>query len=68
MLGLFSENGPFVFDDGESQIKPNQYPWNSRSNLLYIESPARVGFSKGTGDNDGNHNDLSQSIDLFAAV
>jgi carboxypeptidase C (cathepsin A) len=68
LLGLFNENGPFVFDDGESQIKPNPYPWNSRANLLYIESPATVGYSKGTGPTDNSHNDLSQSIDLFASL
>ena len=28
MLGAFSENGPFIFDDGESVIKPNPYSWN----------------------------------------
>ena len=28
LIGLFSENGPFVFDDGESVIKPNPYSWN----------------------------------------
>jgi hypothetical protein len=67
MLGAFSENGPFIFDDGESIIKPNPYSWNQRANLLYIESPAHVGFSIG-GPNDWNHTDWTQSIDLFAAV
>jgi carboxypeptidase C (cathepsin A) len=67
MLGAFSENGPFIFDDGESIIKPNPYSWNQRANLLYIESPAHVGFSMG-GPNDWNHTDWTQSIDLFAAV
>jgi carboxypeptidase C (cathepsin A) len=58
MLGLFTENGPFIFDDGETVLKPNPYPWNIKANLLYIESPALVGFSKGTGDNDYKQNDL----------
>jgi serine carboxypeptidase-like clade 2 len=67
LLGAFSENGPFIFDDGESVIKPNPYAWNQRANLLYIESPAHVGFSMG-GPNDWNFTDWTQSIDLFAAV
>ena len=67
LLGAFSENGPFVFDDGENVLKPNQYSWNSRANLLYIESPAHIGFSIG-GPNDWNFTDLSQSIDMFAAL
>jgi cathepsin A (carboxypeptidase C) len=45
LLALFSEHGPFVFDDGEFVLKPNPEPWNKRANVLYIESPAGVGFS-----------------------
>lgn len=67
LLGAFSENGPFIFDDGQELIKPNEFSWNTRANLLYIESPAQVGFSIG-GPNDWNFTDMSQSIDLFAAV
>jgi len=62
------ENGPYVFDDGQTIIKPNPYPWNLRANVLYIESPAGVGFSYGATDADQTHNDLSQSIDLFTAL
>ena len=67
LLGLFTENGPFIFDDGEYAIKPNPYPWNLRANLLYIESPAGVGFSVDNSTTK-SWNDLSQSIDLFAAL
>ena len=67
MLGAYYENGPFVFDDGQDFIKPNEYRWNTRANLLYIDSPAHVGFSIG-GPQDWNFTDMSQSIDLFAAV
>jgi serine carboxypeptidase-like clade 2 len=67
LLGAFSENGPFVFDDGENVIKPNPFSWNERANMLYIESPAHIGFSIG-GPNDWTYNDNSQSIDLFAAL
>jgi carboxypeptidase C (cathepsin A) len=67
LLGAFSENGPFIFDDGENVIKPNPFSWNERANMLYIESPAHIGFSIG-GPNDWTYNDNSQSIDLFAAL
>jgi carboxypeptidase C (cathepsin A) len=50
LLGLFQENGPFVIDDGETIIKPNPFPWNREANLLYIESPAGVGFSYSTNE------------------
>ena len=55
LLGLFQENGPWVIDDGETEIKANPYSWNRRANMLYIESPAGVGFSRaniGKPEND----------------
>ena len=68
LLGAFLENGPFVYDDGTGDyLKPNQYTWNTRANVLYIESPAHVGFSMG-GPNDYNFTDMTQSVDLFAAL
>jgi carboxypeptidase C (cathepsin A) len=67
LLGAFSENGPFIFDDGQNVIKPNFEAWNSRANVLYIESPAHIGFSIG-GPNDWNFTDITQAEDLFASV
>ena len=59
LLGLFQENGPFIIDDGETIIKPNPFPWNQRANLLYIESPAGVGFSIANSSDDLLHSDMS---------
>ena len=28
MLGFMQENGPIIVDDGETQFKLNDYPWN----------------------------------------
>ena len=50
LLALFQEHGPFVIDDGEYTIKKNPHPWNERANILYIESPAGVGFSYAATD------------------
>lgn len=68
LLGYFQEHGPFVIDDGETHIKKNPYPWNLRANVLYIESPAGVGFSKATNLDDLKHNDLSTSKDALVAL
>ncbi|RDX60163.1 Serine carboxypeptidase-like 45 [Mucuna pruriens] len=43
-IGAFTEHGPFVTNQGEA-IKKNQYSWNKEANILYLESPAGVGFS-----------------------
>ncbi|RZB47683.1 Serine carboxypeptidase-like 45, partial [Glycine soja] len=43
-VGAFTEHGPFVTNQGEA-IEKNQYSWNKEANILYLESPAGVGFS-----------------------
>ena len=68
MLALFQEHGPFIIDDDESFIKPNPFPWNQRANVLYIESPAGVGYSLAATIQDRTHTDMSQSIDAFEAM
>ena len=68
MLGLFAEHGPYVIDDGETIIKPNPWPWNKQASLLYIESPAGVGFSFANSTADFLHSDLSQSEDAFTGL
>ncbi|XP_010055744.2 serine carboxypeptidase-like 45 [Eucalyptus grandis] len=42
-VGAFSEHGPFK-PSGDVLLK-NDYSWNKEANMLYIESPAGVGFS-----------------------
>ena len=58
LLGAFSENGPFIFDDGQDILKPNEFAWNNRASILYIESPANVGYSIG-GPNDFTFTDMT---------
>ena len=45
MLGLMQENGPRVINDGEDFLVDNAETWNKRANVLWIESPAGVGWS-----------------------
>ncbi|XP_021823548.1 serine carboxypeptidase-like 45 [Prunus avium] len=42
--GAFVEHGPFKPSGGATLIK-NPYSWNTEANMLYLESPAGVGFS-----------------------
>ena len=43
MLGWAQEHGPYVMKNGTSVFVENEYSWNMKANMLYIESPAGVG-------------------------
>jgi carboxypeptidase C (cathepsin A) len=45
LLGFAQEHGPYVMNSGTDYWVENQYSWNREANMLYIESPAGVGFS-----------------------
>ena len=47
LIGMSYENGPFKFKENSTEMMANPYSWNSKANLLYIESPGGVGFSIG---------------------
>ena len=68
LLGFMQENGPCIIDDGENVVKKNPYPWNERANVLYIESPAGVGFSYANSSSDKIFNDLLSSHDNLEAL
>jgi carboxypeptidase C (cathepsin A) len=69
LLGLFQEHGPMVIEDNTTALIENPYPWNKEANMLYLESPAGVGFSVNTNESLAPaFSDMSQSIDAFAAL
>lgn len=43
--GFLSENGPFHVRDDGATLYENPFSWNKIANVLYIESPAGVGYS-----------------------
>ncbi len=47
LIGMVMENGPFLFQPNTTTLRLNPNAWNNRANLLYIQSPGGVGFSKG---------------------
>ena len=46
LFGLLAEVGPVTSDNFAGEFKKNPYSWNTNINLLVIEQPAGVGFSK----------------------
>lgn len=45
MLGFLQEHGPFKMEDEDTKFQKNDWSWNKEANMLYIESPAGVGYS-----------------------
>lgn len=50
LLGAMYEHGPFIFADAFAILIGNKYSWNTNANVLYLESPAQVGFSYSDGE------------------
>ena len=63
MLGWAQEHGPFVVPDGGQTFVENPYSWNREANMLYVESPAGVGYSYGETEADRTFDDNTSAQD-----
>ena len=52
LLGFMQEHGPWVLEDEATTVTQNPYPWIQNASMIYLESPAGVGFSPWNIDND----------------
>ena len=71
LLGFFTELGPLSLSDkslSKSEISPqfNNYTWNKLLPIIYLESPAGVGFSRCSSGTCPNPSDDSVAGDNYA--
>ncbi|XP_027205130.2 lysosomal protective protein-like [Dermatophagoides pteronyssinus] len=70
LVGALEENGPFIINK-DFTIDYNPNTWTTHVNMLYIESPAQVGFSYKldqnyqTDDNETAYNNLAALKNFF---
>jgi serine carboxypeptidase-like clade 2 len=50
--GFMSELGPWFASPASDTLKENPYAWNKQANMLFLESPAFVGFSYSNTSDD----------------
>jgi len=68
MDGFLYENGPWKFDTSSStpSLINNPYSWHLIANMLFLESPAGVGFSYSSSSSDySNQNDDLTSLNNY---
>jgi carboxypeptidase C (cathepsin A) len=68
MLGFIQEHGPYVLEDGSDEFHNNEFSWNKEANVLYIESPAAVGYSYYVQNGDFNFTDDAVARDNLVAL
>ncbi|KDO83622.1 hypothetical protein CISIN_1g0117641mg [Citrus sinensis] len=62
--GAFTELGPFYPRGDGRGLRRNSMSWNKASNLLFVESPAGVGWSYSNTTSDYNCGDASTARDM----
>ncbi|XP_078411602.1 lysosomal protective protein isoform X1 [Cetorhinus maximus] len=65
--GLLNEHGPFLIQADGKTLHYNPYSWNLIANVLYLESPAGVGFSY-ANDKQYQTNDSAVSFNNYLAL
>ncbi|GAX79633.1 hypothetical protein CEUSTIGMA_g7074.t1 [Chlamydomonas eustigma] len=64
--GFMSELGPFLPNKDGHTLKANPYPWNKKASVLFLESPAFVGWSYSNTSSDAIVGDARTAKDSRA--
>ncbi len=69
MIGFLQEHGPAVVPDYTTKFELNPYSWTNLAHMIYIESPAGVGFSySDKSREDIRSNDTKSGVDNLNAI
>ena len=66
LLGLLVEVGPVTVSSETGKLELNEYSWVNNASILFIDSPAEVGFSK--FKEEIHNNDSNTAENLYAAL
>uniref|UniRef100_A0AC34R7P3 Carboxypeptidase n=1 Tax=Panagrolaimus sp. JU765 TaxID=591449 RepID=A0AC34R7P3_9BILA len=65
--GLLNEMGPYEINEDGKTLKENPDAWNKFASVVYIESPAGVGYSYASDGNTTTNDDIT-SLENYQAV
>ncbi|KAK1358819.1 Carboxypeptidase [Heracleum sosnowskyi] len=63
--GAMMELGPFRVNSDGKTLSQNKYAWNNEANMLFLESPAGVGFSYSNTTSDYVTGDTKTAADAY---
>ena len=67
LIGFISEIGPVIYSNSEHKFILNEYAWNKNASVIFIESPAGVGFTR-IVDKEIYYDDTIQAVSLNIAL
>uniref|UniRef100_A0A1L8EID7 Carboxypeptidase n=1 Tax=Haematobia irritans TaxID=7368 RepID=A0A1L8EID7_HAEIR len=67
LFGLFTENGPFEFNE-KGDLKKRNYTWSKTHNLIFIDNPVGTGFSFTDRDEGYARNEKDVGHNLHEAM